>query len=93
VSSTDYVAALIERGRAKVSARWQGAEHAQPERQSSPLLHLEVMERQGVGVFSPVSYIQRLNTTGGVGPSGACETDALRWVIYPADYYFYATQG
>ena len=41
-----------------------------PNTNSIPLLRLEVLERQGVGVFSPVSYIQRLNTTGGVGPTG-----------------------
>jgi len=41
-----------------------------PNANSIPLLRLEVLERQGTGVFSPVSYIQRLNTTGGVGPTG-----------------------
>jgi hypothetical protein len=58
---------------------------------SIPLLRLEVLERQGSGVFSPVSYIQRLNTLGGVGPTGACSAGARRWVPYTADYYFYAT--
>ena len=61
-----------------------------PNANSIPLLRLEVLERQGTGVFSRVSYIQRLNTTGGVGPTGACETGARRWVPYTADYYFYA---
>jgi hypothetical protein len=61
-----------------------------PNANSIPLLRLEVLERQGTGVFSPVSYIQRLNTVGGVGPSGGCEPGAQRWVAYTADYYFYA---
>src|SRR5262245_53938262 len=43
-----------------------------PNADSIPLLRLEVLERQGGGVFSEVSYIQRLNTTGGVGLTGAC---------------------
>ncbi len=62
-----------------------------PNANSIPLLRLEVLERQGSGVFSPVSYIQRLNTVGGVGPTGACVPGAQRWVPYTADYYFYAT--
>jgi hypothetical protein len=60
-----------------------------PNANSIPLLRLEVLERQGSGVFSQVSYIQRLNTVGGVGPTGACSTGARRWVAYTADYYFY----
>jgi hypothetical protein len=61
-----------------------------PNPNSIPLLRLEVLEREGTGVFSPVSYIQRLNTTGGVGPTGACQTGAQRKVPYTADYYFFA---
>jgi hypothetical protein len=62
-----------------------------PNTNSIPLLRLEVLERAGTGVFSPVSYIQRLNTKGGVGPSGGCQTGLQRRVPYTADYYFYAT--
>jgi hypothetical protein len=60
-----------------------------PNPNSIPLLRLEVLERQGTGVFSRASYIQRLNTVGGVGPTGACRPGARRWVPYTADYYFY----
>jgi hypothetical protein len=60
-----------------------------PNANSIPLLRLEVLERYGTGVFSPVSYIQRLNTIGGVGPTGECKPGAQRWVGYTADYYFY----
>ncbi len=62
-----------------------------PNANSIPLLRLEVLERQGTGVFSPVSYIQRLNTMGGVVPTGACDTSARVSVAYTADYYFYGT--
>ncbi len=61
-----------------------------PNANSIPLLRLEVMERQGSGVFESVAYIQRLNTTGGVGPTGACQGDERREVPYTADYFFYA---
>jgi hypothetical protein len=62
-----------------------------PNANSIPLLRLEVLERQGTGIFSSASFIQRLNTVGGVGPTGACQGSAQRWVPYTADYYFYAT--
>jgi uncharacterized protein DUF3455 len=61
-----------------------------PNANSIPLLRLEVLERQGTGIFTPASYIQRLNTVGGVGPTGGCKLGAQRWVPYTADYYFYA---
>jgi hypothetical protein len=60
-----------------------------PNADSIPLLRLKVLEWEGAGVFSPVSYIQRLNTVGGVGPTGACQPEERRWVAYTADYYFY----
>jgi hypothetical protein len=60
-----------------------------PNPNSIPLLRLEVLEREGAGVFSPVKYIQRLNTMGGVGPTGACSVGEQRWVPYTTDYYFY----
>ncbi len=54
-----------------------------------PWLRLEVLDHTGNGIFSPVSYIQRLNTEGGVAPTGACKSGAQRNVRYEADYYFY----
>jgi hypothetical protein len=60
-----------------------------PNANSIPLLRLRVLERSGAGVFGHVSYIQRLNTVGGVGPTGACSPGARQSVAYAADYYFY----
>lgn len=62
-----------------------------PNPDSIPLLQLEVLERYGAGVFSQVDHIYRLNTVGGVGPTGECTTGAQRQVPYTADYYFYGT--
>jgi hypothetical protein len=62
-----------------------------PNANSIPLLRLEVLEHDGTGEFSPIRYIHRLNTVGGVSPTGACTTGAKRWVPYTADYYFYGT--
>jgi hypothetical protein len=44
------------------------------------------------GSFSSVTYIQRINTTGGLAPVGGCDAStvgALVAVHYTADYYFY----
>lgn len=35
------------------------------------------------------TYIQRINTTGGLAPAGACVTGTTASVPYTADYYFY----
>jgi uncharacterized protein DUF3455 len=44
--------------------------------------------------FTQTTYIQRLNTTGGVAPAGGCTFGASASVPYTADYYFYrVTQG
>jgi len=37
-----------------------------------------------------VAFISRVNTTGGVGPTGACEAGSTRSVRYGADYVFWA---
>lgn len=43
--------------------------------------------------MTPTTYIQRLNTSGGVAPSGGCDQStpagAMALVPYTADYFFY----
>jgi hypothetical protein len=58
---------------------------------SIPLLRLEAADTFGTGVFSKVAFIQRLETTGGVAPSGACTAGKTTEVPYTAKYYFYST--
>lgn len=44
------------------------------------------------GALSGTTFIQRLNTTGGVAPASGCDADhlgATAPVFYTADYYFY----
>jgi hypothetical protein len=53
---------------------------------------LRATANTGTGLFTPVTYVQRLNTSGGIGPSGDCEpgdASATRRVHYTATYYFY----
>ena len=43
------------------------------------------------GTLTPTTYIQRINTTGGVAPATGCDAahvGANTAVLYTADYYF-----
>jgi uncharacterized protein DUF3455 len=47
-------------------------------------------DSSGSGVLAGVRFAQRVNTSGGVGPTGACPTAGTeRRVEYRADYIFY----
>jgi len=57
-----------------------------------PWLLLRAASNSGTGVFSSVTYIQRLNTTKGRAPATGCDsttTGAETRIDYAADYYFY----
>lgn len=55
-----------------------------------PLLRLQALNTARNGIFTRVSFIQRLATAGGVGPTGACTSaDAPVDIPYTADYFFY----
>ncbi len=56
-------------------------------------LKLEKVSTSGPGIFSPVTYIQRVNTTGGLAPAAAGSTvGEVEEVPYTAEYYFYRAQ-
>ena len=63
-----------------------------PDPAAIPWLLLAAASTQGDGVLAGVDYIQRLETRGGVAPTGACDpaTDATVAVPYRARYVFYA---
>jgi hypothetical protein len=55
-------------------------------------LLVEVVSHKGNGLFSNVSYINRINTHGGLAPSAGCDANHLggeKRVPYTADYVFY----
>ena len=58
-----------------------------------PWLLLQAIAHTGSGKMAKVSFIQRLNTTGGLAPSAdscsAANLGALVNIDYTADYYFY----
>ena len=62
-----------------------------------PWLLLQVVGDQkgpaGGSAISEATYIQRINTTGGVTPTGACTVGARMFVPYTADYVFFRKAG
>ena len=63
-----------------------------PRPDAVPWLLLKAKTNEGKGTFGRVTYIQRINTTGGTAPAGGCDQQhagAEASVNYQADYYFY----
>lgn len=59
-----------------------------------PWLLLKAATNVGAGLFSDVTWIQRLDTVGGVAPATGCDAthvDAQVLVPYTANYFFYKT--
>jgi len=55
-----------------------------------PELLLKANQNQGTGTFGKVTYVQRLQTRGGVAPAGSCTNGAQTSVRYSAQYRFYS---
>ena len=63
-----------------------------PRADAIPWLLLSSKSDGPAGSFSQVSSVQRVNTVGGVAPSGGCSQSnagAVGRVSYTADYYFF----
>jgi len=63
-----------------------------PDPDAIPWVLLEAKSTEGSGVFSKVTFIQRVNTTGGKAPASGCDmaTESMESAVpYTADYYFY----
>jgi hypothetical protein len=64
-----------------------------PDKASAPWLLLEVSGHKGEGLLAKTTYIQRINTQGGVAPSSGCDANHLgseKRVAYSADYIFFS---
>ena len=64
-----------------------------PEKDAIPWLLLKAKSHEGKGIFSKVTSIQRLDTSGGKAPSTGCDEsqkNAEVQVGYGADYYFFS---
>jgi hypothetical protein len=58
-----------------------------------PWLLLKAVDHSGTGVLSNVTFIQRVDTSGGVTPSDQCDAthnlNQVKKVPYTAEYYFF----
>lgn len=77
-------------GSAVNAAPVDGAKNARPN--AVPELLLKATTARGDGLFAKVSYVQRLQTAGGVAPASACTAGATTAVPYSAIYNFFAPQ-
>jgi hypothetical protein len=61
-----------------------------PDASAIAWLKLETVSTEGPGIFDGVTFVQRVNTTGGTAPStpGSFVGEEAR-VSYTAEYYFY----
>jgi hypothetical protein len=60
-----------------------------------PWLLLEAKSNEGTGKFASVTYIQRVDTDGGLAPACGCDQAHVKTEVrvpYTANYYFYAAQ-
>jgi hypothetical protein len=55
-----------------------------------PELLLKATQNHGQGMFSKVTYVQRLRTTGGVAPAGSCTEGSQQAIRYSAVYRFWS---
>jgi len=61
-----------------------------PNPDSVPILLLKAVSNAGSGIFSNVTFVQRLDTEGGLAPTGPCDVEGVELAVpYEANYYFY----
>lgn len=65
-----------------------------PDSTAIPWLLLQAVSNDGPGIFSSVTYIHRVNTTGGLIPTApGSSIGAVAQVPYTAEYYFYRARN
>ena len=67
-----------------------------PEAGAIPWLLLRSKSNAGAGVFTPVTYVQRIETAGGIALTEGCDSAAVnaeRDVEYTATYVFFASRS
>ncbi|MBB5851836.1 DUF3455 domain-containing protein [Amycolatopsis umgeniensis] len=63
-----------------------------PRPNAVPELLLKANLNSGDGIFGKVTYVQRLDTRGGLAPAGTCATGTQTAVRYSADYAFWVAK-
>ncbi len=74
-----------------VASRLEGCS---PDPAAIPWLLLQTVSTDGPGILSSVTYIQRVNTKGGLAPTApGSSIGAVTEVPYTAEYYFYSNRN
>ena len=74
-----------------VAARLTGCT---PDPTAIPWLLLQTVSTDGPGIFGSVTYIQRVNTKGGLAPTApGVSIGTVAEVPYTAEYYFYRARN
>ena len=78
----------------KVEARRVDGTGCTPNTTAIAWLLLKQVRVEGAGIFSKVTFIQRVNTTGGLAPStpGAYDGE-IKESAYTAEYFFYRAEN
>ena len=63
-----------------------------PDPSAIPWLLLGAVSSQGPGPLDQTTFIQRVNTTGGVAPARAGQANETVRIPYAAEYYFYRAE-
>jgi Protein of unknown function (DUF3455). len=92
---THYVGPKWEsKSGSKVEGRRVPGTGCQPDPTAIPWLLLSRFDSTGPGIFGAVTFIQRVNTTGGNAPTEpGAYLDEVKEVPYTAEYYFYRAQN
>jgi hypothetical protein len=64
-----------------------------PDTSAIAWLLLQATETTTGGIFRGITFIQRVNTTGGLRPTAPGTLDEIREVEYTAEYYFYRAEN
>ena len=92
---THYVGPTWEsKSGSKVEGRRVPGTGCTPEASAIPWLLLSRFSSSGPGIFNSVTFIQRVNTTGGIAPTTpGASVGEVKEVPYTAEYYFYKAEN
>ena len=80
-------------GRVIAAAKWFAARvpgtGCTPDSSAIPWLKLQMVTTEGAGIFSSVTFIQRVNTTGGTAPTAPGIDRRSEGGALHSQYYFY----
>lgn len=92
---THYVGPTWEsKSGSKVEARRVAGTGCTPDSTAIAWLLLKQIRTEGPGIFGKVTFIQRVNTVGGLAPSTPGVFDGeIKQSAYTAEYYFYRAEN